>query len=369
MDLTLTDEQRDLRAVVRAFVTARSSGRDVRDALDGRPGYRPETWRELTRIGVLDPVPPGGEGGMRELAVVAEELGRGLLCVPFLAVAGLAAGVLIAAAGRDPAGPAEAMLHRTVTGGAVATVAWLPSGGRWEDPMTFACRARRRDGSWEIEGEAAFVPFGAEADLVLVPATAPDGPVVLAVAGDAPGLRREPMRTVDATRPQARLAFRDVTAEPVAVLDTTAVLEEALDRAGVLLAAEQLGTAERAMEMAVAYAKERRQFGRPIGSFQAVKHLCADMLVGVESLRSAVRAAAWAIDAAAPDRAVWAGLAQALSSQVAAEVTDAALHVHGGIGFTWEHDAHLYFRRALGDAALLGGADHHRARLADRAGL
>jgi alkylation response protein AidB-like acyl-CoA dehydrogenase len=123
------------------------------------------------------------------------------------------------------------------------------------------------------------------------------------------------------------------------------------------------------MEAAVGYARQRVQFGRPIGSFQAVKHLCADMLIGVESLRSAVRAAAWAIDAEEADRGLWASLAQAVASQVATEVTDAAVHVHGGIGFTWEHDAHLYFRRALGDAVLLGGAEHHLARLADRAGL
>lgn len=374
MDLTLTDEQRDLRAVMREFVAAQPAGDLARQALDGQARYDPATWRELVRIGVLDPVLPeglGGDGGgLRELAVVAAELGRALLCVPFLPVAGLAAGVLIAAAERDQGGPAEEMLRRVVADGVAVTVAWLPRDGRWEEPLTFACRARRDGGeSWVVTGEAMFVPFGTEAELVLAPVATPDGPAVLAVEGEAPGLVREPMPTVDATRPQARMTFADVAATTVVGADATAILEAALDRAGVLLAAEQLGTAERAMEMAVGYARLREQFGRLIGSFQAVKHLCADMLVGVESLRSAVRAAAWAIDAAAPDRAVLASLAQAVASQVAAEVTDAALHVHGGIGFTWEHDAHLYLRRALGDAVLLGNADYHRVRLADRAGL
>jgi alkylation response protein AidB-like acyl-CoA dehydrogenase len=121
--------------------------------------------------------------------------------------------------------------------------------------------------------------------------------------------------------------------------------------------------------MAVAYAWEREQFGRPIGAFQAIKHLCADMYVGIESLRSAVRAAAWAADCRAPDRAALVSVAQAIGSTVAAEVTDACQHVHGGIGFTWEHPAHLYVRRAIGDAALLGRSEHHLARLADRVQL
>ena len=191
----------------------------------------------------------------------------------------------------------------------------------------------------------------------------------MAVEGDAPGLVRQSMRTVDATRPQGRLSFSAVGAELVVPADAGPALDAGLDRAGILLAAEQLGTSQRALEMAVAYAREREQFGRPIGAFQAIKHLCADMFVGIESLRSAVRAAAWAADSRAPDRAALASVAQAIGSTVAAEVTDASQHVHGGIGFTWEHPAHLYVRRALGDAALFGRPEQHLARLSDRVGL
>jgi alkylation response protein AidB-like acyl-CoA dehydrogenase len=327
VDLTLSVEQRDLGRVLRDVVTTSRSEDAARDALDAGPGYRPEVWRQLVDLGVLDPLaqsrPSPEEGELRTLAVVAEELGRGLVCAPFVPVAGLAAGVLAEAAMAHEGSPAARLLERIATDGPVVTVAWLPP----------ACRAEPSAGTgWTLEGSAEFVLFGAESDLVLVPAATAEGTAVLAVAGDAPGLVRQPMRTIDATRPQARLTFAAVAAELVVPADAGPALDAGLDRAGVLLAAEQLGTSERALEMAVAYAGVRRQFGRPIGAFQAVKHLCADMYVGIESLRSAVRAAAWAADARTPDRGALASLAQAIGSSVAAEVTDANLHVHGGPG-------------------------------------
>jgi alkylation response protein AidB-like acyl-CoA dehydrogenase len=374
VDLTLSLEQRDLGRVLRDVVAASGSPDAARDALDTGDGYRPAVWRQLVDLGVLDPLTPslpspdGGE--LRTLTVVAEELGRGLVCAPFLSVAGMVAGVLAEAASGSPGSPAARLLERIVTDGTVVTVAWLPVPGMRDGGPEPARRAAPSTASgWTLDGSADFVLFGAEADLVLVPAATAHGTAVLAVAGDAPGLARQPMRTVDATRPQARLSFSAVRAELVVPADAGPAIDAGLDRAGILLAAEQLGTSQRALEMAVAYARQREQFGRPIGAFQAVKHLCADMYVGIESLRSAVRAAAWAADDRAADRGALASLAQAMASSVAAEVTNANLHVHGGIGFTWEHPAHLYLRRALGDASLLGSAEHHLAALADRAEL
>jgi len=372
VDLTLSVEQRDLGRMLRDVVASNRSEDAARDALDSGHGYRPTEWRQLVDLGVLDPLVPSPDGDqLRTLAVVAEELGRGLVCVPFLPVAGMVAGVLADAATAGPGSPAARLLVRIAAEGPVVTAAWPPPSGPWPGGGDHpACRAEpSAGGGWTLEGSAEFVLFGAEADLVLVPAATPQGTALLAVAGDAPGLVRQPIRTLDGTRPQARLAFSAVAADLVVPSDAGPALEAGRDRAGVLLAAEQLGTSQRALEMAVAYAGERRQFGRPIGAFQAVKHLCADMYVGVESLRSAVRAAAWAADARTPDHGALASLAQAIASSVAAEATDANLHVHGGIGFTWEHPAHLYLRRALGDASLLGPADHHLASLADRAQL
>jgi alkylation response protein AidB-like acyl-CoA dehydrogenase len=373
VDLTRSVEQRDLGRVLRDVVTASRSVDAARAALDSGDAYRPTVWRQLVDLGVLDLLSddlaaPGAR--LRTLVVVAEELGRGLVCAPFLPVAGLVAGLLAQGARSDPAGPAQRLLERIGTDGPVATLAWQPPSGRWDGGPEAACRGEfdPRTG-WTLEGSAEFVLFGAEAELVLVTAATAEGTAVLAVAGDAPGLVKEPLRTVDATRPRARLRFSGVAADLVVPPDAGPALDAGLDRAAVLLAAEQLGTSERALEMTVAYARERVQFGRPIGAFQAVKHLCADMYVGVESLRSTVRAAAWSADSGAADRAALASTAQAIGSTVAAEVTDAAMHVHGGIGFTWEHPVHLFVRRGLSDADLLGRADHHLAHLADRVQL
>ncbi|MEU7811664.1 acyl-CoA dehydrogenase family protein [Pseudonocardia sp. NPDC049154] len=342
MDLTRSPEHEDLAATVRRIATAGDPVARARAALDDGPEVDLEAWTRLVALGVLE------EGGLRDLVAVAEELGRALTCVPFHTVA-TAAAVLGAA-------PAD---------GAIATLTWLP-GRRGAVPT---CTA---DADWVLRGTAGFVPFGAEAQLLLVPVTTPRGVGVAAVdvsTVDTSTVERAPLRTLDATRPQARIRFTGAPATPLVEPDATGVLAAALDRAGVLLAAEQLGTAQAALEAAVEYAGHRVQFGRPIGSFQAVKHLCADMLIGVESLRSAVRAAAWAADAASPDAPLLASLAQTVAADVVVAVADAAQHVHGGIGFTWEHPAHLVVRRCLADAAALGGRADHRLRLADRAGL
>jgi acyl-CoA dehydrogenase len=224
-------------------------------------------------------------------------------------------------------------------------------------------QATRGDSGWRLSGEQAHVLDGAAADTVLVLAGTPTGPGLFAVDGAAAGLTREPQSVLDLTRRQARLRYDGVPARPVGEAGQAgAAVAGARDVAAVVLAAEAVGGAQRLLDMSVEYAKTRLQFGRAIGSFQAVKHRCADMLVDVSHARSAAYHAAWAHDAGTDDPRVAADLATVVTAEAYLHVAKSTVQVHGGIGFTWEHPTHLYYKRAVGDAALLGG----RAAAADR---
>jgi alkylation response protein AidB-like acyl-CoA dehydrogenase len=383
MNLGISTEQRELRESVRRFLTERAPLTKVRELMDTADGTDPDVWRQasaqLGLPGIAVPEEYGGAGfSFAEQAIVLEELGAALFTGPYLASAVLAATALLAS---DDEEAKKDLLPGIAAGETVATLAFTEDGGSW-DPASIRLAATgnagtkkagpKNDGSWRLDGHKSFVLDGHAADLILVvAATETDGQLSLfAVTSAADGLTRRALPTLDQTRKLARLAFNHTPARLVGEPGAArAVLDHVLDVAAVALAAEQLGGAQRALDMAVAYAKVRQQFGRPIGSFQAIKHRCADLLLEVESLRSAVGYAAAAVAAGSAELPVLAPLLKAYASDVYSHVAGENIQIHGGIGFTWEHDAHLYLKRAKASELFLGDASYHRERLATRIGL
>jgi alkylation response protein AidB-like acyl-CoA dehydrogenase len=263
----------------------------------------------------------------------------------------------------------RAHLPGIAAGETTATLALAEANGRW-DTAGVEATALREGAAWRLHGTKLYVLDGHTADVVLVAARTPAGVSLFSLAGDSAGLVRKPLATLDPTRKQARL---DLDGAPATLVgaegDGERVLPALLDLAAVALAAEQVGGAQRCLDMAVAYAKERVQFGRPIGSFQAIKHKCADVLLEVESARSAACYAAWRAAEGSPELPAVAALAKAYCSDAYSHAAAENIQIHGGIGFTWEHAAHLYFRRAKSSALLFGDASYHRERVARSCGI
>ena len=357
--MTSTAEDSDLlRAAVRGALSQLSSSADVRRAMATPRGFEDPVWhrlaRELGLPGLTLPERHGG-GGLTEaeLAIAFEEAGASLLCAPLFATAGLAV-PLLTALGDEAAiarfGPAIA------AGELTATVALAEDSGRWQ-PDSVRCTATPGPAAeWALHGVKNYVVDGGTAGLILVIARAGGELGVFAVRGDAPGLEREPLVTLDQTRKQARLVLRATPAERVGTSDAASAIARATAVSRALLAAEQTGGAQRCLDMTVDYAKSRIQFGRAIGSFQAVKQRLAEMLVQVESARSAAQAAATAAAAGDAELEHVAAIAALTCGEAYTWVTAQSVQLHGGIGFTWEHDAHLYFKRARASALLLGSA-------------
>ena len=293
-----------------------------------------------------------------------EEFGAALYGGPYLASAVLAATALLAS---PDEGARRGLLPDIASGETVATLAFTEDDGSW-DPGAIRLSAVKDGQDWRLDGHKSFVLDGGTAGLILVVAATDAGLSLFAVEGDAVG--RTALPTLDQTRKLARLEFAGVSGALIGSPgDAVAVLDRTLDVAAIALAAEQLGGAQRALDMAVEYAKIRHQFGRPIGSFQAIKHRCADLLLEVESLRSAVGYAAAAVAEDSPEIPVLASLVKAYASETYFHVAAENIQIHGGIGFTWEHDAHLYFKRAKSSELFLGDGSYHRERLATRIGL
>jgi len=372
MNLGVTAEQRELREAVRRFLAERAPLARVRELMETTDGTDPDVWRQagtqLGLAGIAVPEEYGGAGfSFAEQAIVLEELGAALFTGPYLASAVLAATALLAG---DDTEAKKDLLPGIAAGETIATLAVTEDDGSW-DPASIRLAATQNRG-WHLDGHKSFVLDGHSADLILaVAATETDGKLSLfAVNADAVGLTRRALPTLDQTRKLARLAFDGTPARLVGEAGTArAVLDRTFDVAAIALAAEQLGGAQRALDMAVAYAKVRHQFGRPIGSFQAIKHRCADLLLEVESLRSAVGYAAAAVAAGSTEVPVLAPLLKAYASEVYSHVAGENIQIHGGIGFTWEHDAHLYLKRAKASELFLGDGAYHRELLAARIGL
>jgi len=357
-----------LRDSVRDALAGLSNSASVREQMATTRGWSPAVWSRLAaELGLagmlLDPELGGGGFTVAELGVVMEEAGAALLGPPLFATAALAVPLLIAlgdAAALERYGP------RIAAGDLTATVALAEDDGRWE--LASVTLAARPDdgGTWLLDGAKNYVIDGAHAGLVLVVARTPDGLGVFAVeagqkgeAADAVAWGREQLVTLDQTRKQARLTFDATPARLVGTGDATVAIDSATATARALLAAEQAGAAGRALDITAEYARTRIQFGRPIGSFQAVKQRLAEMLVQVESARSAAYAATRALALAEPDAARSVAVAAITCSDAFTWVSGQMIQLHGGIGFTWEHDANLFFKRAHSSAELLGSPEMH----------
>ncbi|WP_405530589.1 acyl-CoA/acyl-ACP dehydrogenase [Streptomyces canus] len=371
MDFAFSEEQEELGRTVRAFLTHTSPETETRRLMETPEGFDRALWRrmgtELGLQGLAVPEEYGGAGcGPVEVGVVMEEMGRALLCAPFLASAVLATTTLLRCADEEAR---KRLLPGLASGELVGTLALTEDSARW-DAAGVRLTARESNGSWLLTGHKTFVLDGATADVVLTVARTDDGIGVFCVEGDAAGLTRAPLPTMDPTRRQARLDYQDVPATRLRTHgDGWDLVSEVLDRAAVALAAEQVGVASRALDMAVEYAKVRHQFGRPIGSFQAVKHLLADVLLEVESARAAAHYALLASENEDPELSAVASLAKAFCSDACVQATEENIQVHGGIGFTWEHPAHLYLKRAKTSQLLFGDPAYHRELLARRIGM
>ena len=355
-------EADDLRQAVREFLAVTSPPERVRDLMSTDDGYDRAAWHQMASQLGLHGIAVGEQFGgagatMTELAVVFEEMGATLLCAPFFSTVGFAATALQCS---GDTGAMERYLPALVDGSTTATVILNAQLDPW-DASALTLTARHDGAGHRINGAADYVIDGYSADLVLAAANTGAGPSLFAVAGDADGLTRVPLTTLDRTRKVACLRFDDTPAQLIGTEGGAAAgLSRTSDLALVALAAEQTGAAQRCLDMAVGYAKERIQFGRAIGSFQAVKHRCADMLVLVEGARSAVFHAAEAGD----DLSTAASVAKMVCSEALLQVAEDNMRIHGGIGFTWEHDAHLYVRRAKATELIFGSPDYHARRLA-----
>jgi len=370
---SLTEEQEELRALARGFLADTSSTARVRALVDGGAARDDEVWRQMAEQvglqGIAIPEEYGGAGaGPMELGVVAEELGRVLFVGPYFSSVVLAAQTL--AACPDEAARA-AWLPGIAAGELTATLAVGDTTGEIDPARVTATAAESGEGGWVLTGTKRFVVDGATAGLLLVAARAGDEVALFAVdatGGGVPGLAREPLPNLDLTRPLATVTLAGTPATRLAG-DGAAVLARVGDLVAAALAAEQAGGAAAALEMAVEYAKIRVQFGRPIGSFQAIKHRCADLLCEVEAARTAAAAAAALLAAGDPEGPLAASAAAAWCATAYVHAAKENIQIHGGIGFTWEHPAHLYLRRAKTTELLFGTPAHHRARVAELAGI
>ncbi len=369
---TTAAERDDLRAMVAAFAAGHFALPEVRRVSGTTAGYDPAVWAALARLGLPGLLVPAGYGGagcgLAEAGVVVRELGRALACVPYLSSAVLAVTALLASG--DEAAQAE-VLPRLAAGELLAAVALSGPAGQGDGtPGSPGVTASPAPGGATLDGEALYVVDGHVAGVLLVAARDGAGTGLFQVAGDAPGLSRAVMPAIDATRKLARLGFRAVPARPLGPPGSAApALARVLDTAAAALAAEAVGGAEQVLDLAVSHARQRVQFGRPIGSFQAVKHKCADMLVALEGARAALDGALTAAAGGEEDPGIAALVASLQCSAAYTHITAEAIQVLGGTGFTWEHPAHLYFRRARSCAVLFGTETQRRAALADRLGL
>jgi alkylation response protein AidB-like acyl-CoA dehydrogenase len=371
VNFAFSEEQEELRRSVRRFLDDKSPETEVRRLMDTTEGYDPAVWSQMAEQlglqGLAIPEEFGGSGYTYvELIVVLEEMGRALLCAPYFSSVALAANLLLVSG--DDAAQKE-YLPGIANGSTIATVALAEPSGRW-DEAGVTLEASGSGDKWTLTGEKLYVLDGHTADLILVAARTGAGVSVFAVDQAASGLTATPLSTMDQTRKQARITFSSTPGRLVGREgEGWAAISKMLDLAAVALAAEQVGGAQRVLDMSVEYAKNRIQFGRPIGSFQAIKHKCADMLLEVESAKSAAYYAGWAAAEDSDELPVVASLAKSYCSEAYFHAAAENIQIHGGIGFTWEHPAHLYFKRAKSSELLFGDPTYHRELLAQRIGI
>jgi alkylation response protein AidB-like acyl-CoA dehydrogenase len=367
LDFGFSEEQEMLRDAAKRFLADSCSTKFVRQMMAHDTAHDAAFWEKLVGLGwpgLIVPEDFGGQGGtFLDLTVIAEEAGKALVPGPFMTAVALGAPIFIE--GGSDAQKKE-FLTRIAAGKFIATVAVAEASGRW-DAGGIELKATKKGSGYTLNGEKFFVPDAHVADAIVVAArtgkgVGEDGITLLCVPANEKGVTVTQLKTVDMTRRMCHVKFDNVAAsEIIGQADAGwPVLRRTLEVATAALSTEMVGTAQKALDIAVEYAKTRVQFGKPIGSFQAVKHKCVDMMVAVENARSLTYYACWTVDERVDESVTAVPMAKAYASDMAKNVTSEAIQVHGGIGFTWEHDMHLYHRRALAGEANLGNAPVHR---------
>jgi alkylation response protein AidB-like acyl-CoA dehydrogenase len=371
VDFAFSEEQEMLRRSTRDFLAKECGSNAVRKLMESPDAYDPALWKKLAGLGWTSlgiPEQYGGAGTFLDLIVVLEECGRALLPGPFFATMGLAVPALMEAGTESQKKEA---LGAIADGKARATLAMTEPSGRW-DASGVTLAAKPVAGGWRLDGVKLFVPDAEGADYMVVAARTrgegEKGISLFLVKGRPKGMSVTQLQTLDMTRRWSEVRFDGVQLDADALMGAPdqgwAPLKRALEWGTAALCAEMVGGAQKVLEDSTEYAKTRHQFGKPIGIYQAVSHKLADMLVLSESGRSATYYAAWAVEADAPDRSLAASMAKAYVSDAYRKVAGDGIQVHGGIGFTWEHDMHLYFKRAKASEVTLGDATYHRELVA-----
>jgi len=370
LDFGFSEEQEMLRDAAKRFLTDNCSTKYVRQMMADATAHDPAFWQKLVEQGwpgLLIPEQYGGTNGtFLDMTVIVEEMGKALVPGPFFAAALLGAPTFIE--GASDALKAE-FLPKIAEGKFIPTVAIAESSGRF-DAGGIELAATKKGSGYTLSGEKIFVPDAHVADAIIVATrtsgSGQNGVTLLCVPTKEKGVTVTQLKTVDMTRRMCHVKFDNVQADTVIGAENGgwSVLRRVLDIATAALSTEIVGTAQKALDIAVDYAKTRVQFGKPIGSFQAVKHKCVDMMVAVENARSLTYYAAWTVDEHVAEAATAVPMAKAYASDMGKNVTSEAIQVHGGIGFTWEHDMHLYHRRALAGEANFGNAPIHRETVA-----
>ncbi len=369
MNLAFSEEQDELRRSLRKFCDTKSPSSEVLRLMETPDGFDEAVWKQMAQeLGLQGLHIPEGYGGQGfsfvELGIVMEEMGRALLCAPFFSTVCLAANAILNG-GTDA--QRRALLPRIANGELTATLALAEPNGRW-DAEGIETIATDDGGAWILNGTKSFAIDGHTAHTLIVAARIGREIGLFLVEGDAEGVTRTKLDTLDMTRKQALIELHGARAQRLGVAGWD-VIEKTVRQALVMLAAECAGGAQRALDMAVDYAKMRVQFGKPIGQFQAIKHKCADMLLDVESARTAAYYAMWTAASDDDELPVAASLAKAYCTEAYFKVTSDNIQVHGGIGFTWEHDAHLFYRRAKSSELLFGDPVYHREQIANILGI
>ena len=370
MSFSFTDEHVEFRSVLRRFLIEKSPTAEVRRLMETDDGYDPEVWRALSQeLGLTAlhiPEDCGGQGfGAVELAIALEEMGRALLCAPYFSSIVLAATAVIYGANEDQK---RALLPPIAAGEIRAALAFTEENGRWEAD-TMETEATPIGDAFELNGVKSFVLDGHTAQQILVfardPGTSGSGGLSLFLtSSDAAGLQRQLLKSMDSTRKLARLEFKGVKAILLGEQGAAAMpFAKTLDLAVACLANEMVGGAEALREQALDYAQMRMQFGRAIASFQTMKHKQADMLIDVELAKSAAYYAAAAVEEKPDELPAVASLAKAGASEAYLQTAIHTIQIHGGIGFTWDNDTHLWFKRAKSSQVFLGDANFHRERM------
>ncbi|MGH8011768.1 MAG: acyl-CoA dehydrogenase family protein [Candidatus Binataceae bacterium] len=375
VQFAFSDEQEQFRSTLRRFLTDRSPTTEVRRLMATAEGYDPSVWRQLSDElglpGIHVPEQYGGAGfGMVELCIVTEELGRALLCAPYFSTAVLAANAIM---NSGTEARKAALLPDIARGARLATLAITEPDGNW-DPASIKLAATPNADGYRLDGTKSYVVDGHVADLLIVAARLPstngsEGLALFTLDAHADGVTRCLLESMDPTRKLARIEFHQAHANLLGTLDDAAAIVRTLDQAAIALANEMMGGAQTLLDSAVNYAKLRVQFGRTIGSFQAIKHRLADMLLEVELGKSAAYYAAQAAVIGDPEWPALASLAKASASETYLHAAAECIQLHGGIGFTWDNDTHLWFKRAKSSEVFLGQPGYHRELLMRRWGV